>query len=127
MSSDYGSGLDLDENFDLEVDSTGDLAYTEGSDELTKDLSVRVAGALMYGDGVDRPENISDGVMGEVLTPGVKKDAGSVVLDILNDDPRIDEVADIIISDERNPDKLIIEAYAETEDETQDFEFIVPV
>lgn len=51
--TDFGSGIALDENLDFEVDPTGDLAATSGSDELEKDLSFQMIFSLS--DFVGRP------------------------------------------------------------------------
>jgi hypothetical protein len=44
--SDEGTGLSLDQNFDLVISSVGDLEKEDGLDELEKDLAMQVAYTL---------------------------------------------------------------------------------
>lgn len=44
--SDLGAGIALNEDFDFEVDGTGDLRPTSGLAELQKDIAFNVASAL---------------------------------------------------------------------------------
>lgn len=39
MVDEYGSGISLDENLDMEIDSTGDIQSTDGLSELQKDIA----------------------------------------------------------------------------------------
>jgi len=39
MADEFGSGIALDQQFDLSVDSTGDIEATSGVNELQKDLA----------------------------------------------------------------------------------------
>ena len=43
MSKKFGTGIALDEEFDLSLDQTGDIATTTGTDELEKDLALNTA------------------------------------------------------------------------------------
>lgn len=42
MSEEFGSGIFLDDQFDLSIDSTGDIQSTTGVDELQKDLAFQM-------------------------------------------------------------------------------------
>lgn len=42
----YGNGIFLDEDFDFDVDETGDIRASKGTDELEKDLAFQMAIAL---------------------------------------------------------------------------------
>lgn len=126
MSSEYGNGIGLDENFDLQIDTTGDIGSSSDIFELKKDLSVRVAGALMYGDGIERPASVASGAIGKPTDPGLRNDIGQAVSSILTDDERIDSVSTMSVSEANRGDEIIIETTAIIDTETEDFTFIVP-
>jgi hypothetical protein len=95
---DYGSGPGLDKFLDLVVGPSGDLASSSGVDELRKDLSYQLIGALRYGHGVDRPASLTDGVVGEPIGDGLSEDISIVVSDIIEDDQRVESVPEIRVN-----------------------------
>jgi len=58
--AELGSGIALDQNFDFDVDETGDLRVAEGADELSKDISFALVSAL-------------EGLIGAPKTPEIKR------------------------------------------------------
>ena len=122
----YGSGLALDENFDLVIDSVGDLDYTEGVSEVEKDLAFRVTSALRYGTGVEQPASMSEGAVGGTLRPGDLADMELVVSDIISSDPRISGVrsVDVDLVDD-NSGEVSVTSKVVIDTETAEFDFIV--
>jgi len=102
--SDYGNGLFLDTNFDFTVGADGDLAVARNESELRKDIAFRVAGVLETGRGVEAPSTVANGVVGSILTRGLRRDAENAVASVVDDDPRVDRVDAVRVSDtnERN-------------------------
>jgi len=39
VDTDYGAGIELTQDLDLRIDSTGDISSVDGVDELEKDLA----------------------------------------------------------------------------------------
>lgn len=100
--SELGSGLSLDEQWDLYVDkSSGDLASDRGTDEVEKDLAFILGRALsdVAGDFID------DGKAGDIRL--------SVRKLVLADD-RIDTVENIDVRQETIDDELKIQVTATT-------------
>lgn len=79
MSERFGSGPALDENFDLTIDSTGDLQSAEGVDELEKDLSVRLSIFL-------------EPMIGQQPTPNLRTKVSARTRSIAQSDPRVANV-----------------------------------
>jgi hypothetical protein len=75
----FGSGPSLDENFDLEVGSTGDVAVSSGIEELHKDLSLQLSVGLQE-------------FVGATPTPTIEAEAVSRAKDIMEADVRVDRV-----------------------------------
>jgi hypothetical protein len=58
MVEEFGSGLTLDEDFDLRVDQAGDLDTESGIEELSKDLSLQLSFSLRVYLGERASENL---------------------------------------------------------------------
>jgi len=114
-----GSGIRLDEHFDFDVGSTGDLDALQGVRELEKDLAVRIVGALEYGEdvGVDAPASVGDGIVGQVLSMGVRSDTASTVGRIARSDDRIDRVVKIELTERQQRNTLEIDLLVQLTEE----------
>lgn len=122
----YGSGIKLDENFDFVVDETGDVSGETNLQELFKDLSFNISSALEYGEGVDRPETISNGVVGKPFTNSILSDVEIVVAKIIKNDVRISDVLSVNASpSDENPNTLIINTRVSIDVKTENFEFVI--
>lgn len=71
-----GSGIALDQNFDFEIDATGDLNSVSGVEELNKDLALRLTIFL-------------DEFRGQILTNEVKSEIKNRVINVLLSDQRV--------------------------------------
>jgi len=113
----YGSGLALDESWDFRVNAnTGDLDFEQEAQELQKDLAFGVARLL-------------DGEVGDVLEAGELADIRLEVRDVIESDPRIDEVTDIEAATEDRQSMLVIEVTAQvvTPDDAESIEQIFDI
>jgi hypothetical protein len=106
---DYGSGTALDRFLDFQVGPTGDIKSVSGVDEVRKDVAYRLIGALRYGEGVEEPASVADGVVGEPITDGLSDDIAIVVSRTIEDDPRVGSVPEIRVGQPRN-DRIEVEA-----------------
>lgn len=139
-ASDYlGSGLRLDQDFDLEVNSSGDLAADFGARNLRKDLALAVAEYLtvghgerlpdVYEDNVTVPSSLDEGAVGQFITDGLLRDIAILTSSVISLDPRVEDVTSI---DARRSDDHIDEIVVEarvlivSQDEA-DFEFVIQV
>lgn len=86
--TDFGSGIDLDQDLDLTITPSGDLATADGLDELKKDLSFRLIQAL---------ESANPGRLNQDTSDRLR----AVIKGLLQEDPRVDTVNRISI--EPNP------------------------
>lgn len=86
----FGSGIELDQDLDLVVSPSGDIATVEGVDELKKDLSYR----LIY---------VLDGRGGQVFTADAKKRLKARIRGVLLDDDRVTDVTDVAIETAPGP------------------------
>jgi hypothetical protein len=77
--SEYGSGPFLDENFDLTVDSVGDVKISNDGDELEKDLGFQLTFSLRR-------------FLGASPTQNAEAKAKSTAIDVVEADPRVDRV-----------------------------------
>lgn len=103
--SDYGAGWSLDEQFDLDLDpASGDLKYSEGDDELIKDLSLNLTRAL-------------DPAVGAVMTDGQQADVRNYAERVMRADPRV-ESAQASVTFETREDTLLVDAEITTSSET---------
>lgn len=81
--TELGSGLSLDDQWDLQVDvSSGDLETESGSSEVQKDLAFNVGRAL-------------EGAVGGALGQGELSDIELGVKKIIQADPRVESVESI--------------------------------
>jgi hypothetical protein len=91
MSEELGSGLSMDEQFDLYVDdSIGDLSFSTGSEEVRKDLAFQISRLLT-------------GVVGDFMTEGKKADIEIAVRKLVANDPRISEIARLEVREPESP------------------------
>jgi len=81
------TGIALDENFDLRIDTTGDIdATTTSIEELAKDLSLRIATI------------IDDVVLGNRLRPNQIAELEAEVTNTVIADTRVDDVVTVNVS-----------------------------
>lgn len=101
--TDFGSGLSLDEQWDLYVDeSSGDLAFSEASEEVRKDLAFNVARLLTA-------------YVGEYMSDGRRADIRLKVKKLIEADDRIEEVNQIEVrTPNSRPDELEVDIVATT-------------
>jgi len=90
---DYGSSPVLTQEFDLEIDSTGDILCTSQTidpfDEIEKDLSFKLASEL-------------DELIGTSMKPTQKALLETAVRDIVSRDPRIERIINIDVTELRD-------------------------
>lgn len=107
--SDLGSGLSLDEQWDLYVDeSSGDLAFDSADREVRKDLAF-ILGRALTGEGSDNP-----GVVGRVIDEGRAGDIKLRIRKIILNDERIDTVNNVEIDSRANGAELDVKIEATT-------------
>lgn len=97
--SEFGAGPDLNENWDFEVNSTGDIATTIGVDELEKDIAFNVARRL-------------DGEIGRRRDRSTEKRIQVIVEDIFAEEVRIDSVVDVTVREIANSNSFEVVAEA---------------
>jgi hypothetical protein len=127
--TEYGSGIGLDRYWDIPIDPSGDVGSESGIDELQKDLSAIVGPALETGDGVETPESLQNGVVGEFIDDGVQTDVGILVPQLVDNDPRIESVvgADVGFDQSTGVLRVIVEAVPVEHDSSEQFSFVVEV
>lgn len=79
MSEEFGSGIALDEQFDLSVGATGDLETVSGVEELQKDLSFQLTQELQE-------------YLGSPSSSSLVAQVSNTTKNVLNADSRIDSV-----------------------------------
>lgn len=96
--SELGSGLSLDEQWDLYVDeSSGDLAFDEAGEEVRKDLAFLVGRFLTKQVGV-------------VLNDGIRADIRTSARKIILADDRVEEINEIsVVNSGEQPDELAVD------------------
>lgn len=124
--TDFGSGVALDENFDLRVDQTGDLKTVSDKAEIRKDIAVTIASALQTGRGVTTPPTVADGAIGKPLTPGLRQDIRAALTPLLESDPRIESAKNIAVDRGPRTDSLAIVAQLDAAPEDITINIIVP-
>lgn len=77
--SDYGNGIDLDQEMDIRIDRTGNIALNEGRSQLEQDLAYKTKIVL-------------DGVGANPFTSGGKEDIKITVQRVLRMDPRVESL-----------------------------------
>jgi len=116
MTDSLGSGLALDEQWDLYVNERdGDLSFNEEGSELLKDLAFIVGRALTgseIGTDVDEDDPNSDrrsrGVVGKVIDDGRAADIRLRVRKLVLSDERVDTVEEIEVETVNNGSELEI-------------------
>jgi hypothetical protein len=121
---DYGSGPSLDRYLDLSVGEAGDLDSSSGIDRVREDISYRLIGALRYGEGVDRPESVADGVVGESIDSGLADDISIVVSRVIESDERVESVPEISVGQLRRG-RIEVEARIVLVDDQSVFESFI--
>jgi len=117
MTDSLGSGLSLDEQWDLYVDErSGDLSSTEEGDELMKDLAFILGRALTgseIGTDVDEDDpnstRRSAGIVGKVIDEGRAGDIRLRVRKLILSDPRVDTVEQVEVGTVNNGTELEID------------------
>lgn len=110
MSDNLGSGIKLTDDWDLDVDTTGDLATVSGQDELEKDLAMVTA---IY----------FDNNLGETINPRQEanslKSIENAVRRIFQQDSRVGRVVNIDVRPDQNiTDAIIIESEIVADDQS---------
>jgi hypothetical protein len=107
----FGSGLYLDNTFDLDVGQTGDLRSVEGVDELQKDLAFQLTILL-------------DDLVGQPLDPETEAQVKSITIDVLTSDNRVEDVdrSGITVRKPRR-DTITIQTPVIADNETRDLVF----
>ena len=109
--SNFGSGIFLNEDWDFEVDVTGDLKSTSGPDELQKDVSFNVA------------RNVE---IGKRLDSSTQKKIQVTVRDVLVNEYRIESIRELDVRRVDSSNKFEIIAEVDTiTDETPELVFEV--
>lgn len=80
--SDFGAGVSLNEDWDFQVDSSGDLATVSGEQELQKDVAFNVA--RNWGDSIGRR-----------VDSATQKRIQVTARDVLLNDPRIESITNL--------------------------------
>lgn len=91
----YGSGISLDEDWDLEISQTGDIKATHDSDEFRKDLAYMTARRLEI-------------ELGQPLSSRSRAIIESIVRDILERDPRVRSIKQVTVEDIEGGDGVTI-------------------
>lgn len=108
----FGSGIKLDEDWDLVVDSTGDLDHTVDSAELQKDLAFVSAQEL---------EAFYGGPINETTRGRIRLK----LTDVFTDDPRISEVTSLSVQDTEDiTDEITIEVTLIADDGAE-YDFVI--
>lgn len=102
----FGSGIKLNNGFDLEVNSSGDIRTVSGSDELQKDIAYAVSAFLndSYG-GPITPET------GAEIRTGVRR--------VMLEDPRIVRINSLSVQTINADNSIRITSTIVGDDETQ--------
>lgn len=83
----FGSGISLDDSWDLHPDDSGDIETDRGQAELQKDMAVLLAERL-------KP------ALGQRLTRDVQSDVRIAAEQVLIGDERIDSIRSLTVTDE---------------------------
>lgn len=114
--TDFGSGLHLNSTedtgyvWDLDVDETGDIRTVSGMDELQKDLAFTAAIEL-------------EEYRGEPTNPTVLNRIHGVVIDILEQEVRIDNIVNVDVVETDISNRIKISALVESNNE--DIELVI--
>lgn len=111
--SELGGGIALQENWDFEIDNTGDIRANTGTAELQKDVAFNVA-------------RLAQREIGSPVTNETPKDLRTIVRDITAADPRINTVPSVTVNRvERGTERFEISASMNTSDGPFDLVFEV--
>lgn len=124
--SEYGAGIYLDEYLDMVVDNTGDAKGAQGIEEVMKDVGTALKAMLEHGTGIERPESISNGVLGDPLSDGIFRDIELASTKIIDADPRIEYISRIRAGKPqgaRNGVKIDCEVVIDSSEVSYDFVF----
>ncbi len=112
VDTDYGAGIALDRELDLEIDATGDIESVDGVDELEKDISFQLIRVL------------SD----EVGLPISRKEESRIARlarITIEADPRISQVESLSADIRRGAQEIEIDASVRAGDAVEQFVFEV--
>lgn len=116
MSDNLGSGISFDQDFDLIVGTTGDLANESGVDELKKDLAMQMVISL-------------DRYIGQSPTGNLKEQVAGTAARVANADSRVRSVRKsetlVEFSDDREQISLKMQVVTEGADVPQELVFDV--
>lgn len=110
--SDFGAGIALSEDWDFEIDSTGDIKTVSGQTELQKDVAFNVA------------RNLQD-VLGRRMDNATSKRIEISVQNVLVNEVRIDEVLSVDVRRIEMSDMFEVVAEAVATDERVELVFTV--
>lgn len=96
----FGSGIKLTETWDLEIDNTGDIASSSGTEELQKDIAVVMATVMNRQIGTRIPA--MDG-------PNSKKAIEMLAENTLLSDARIEEVTNVEVTMSPHQDMIALD------------------
>lgn len=111
VDTDYGAGIELTQDLDLKVDSTGDISSVDGVDELEKDLAFQLI--RVFTDEV-----------GGLLSPKDKSRARRLARVTINQDPRVQDVRSVDVERE-SKNTVTIDADVRAGDAVEQFVFEV--
>lgn len=113
--TEFGAGIYLDDEFDLEVSESGDLRTTIGLSEVEKDLAFKSTQRLQP-------------ILGSPKTQLVASEIERIITTITNNEPRVGRVTDIDVfypDDRRNTVSLDVRLIVSDQDQPLVFSVIV--
>lgn len=110
--TDFGAGIALSQDWDFEVDATGDIETVSGEEELQKDVAFNVA------------RRVRD-VIGRRLDSATSKRIQIAVQSVLIDEVRIDEVQAVNVRQTSRHDTFEVVASAIASDDEIELVFTV--
>ncbi len=111
VDTDYGAGIELTQDLDLKVDSTGDISSVDGIDELEKDLAFRLF-------------RVFTNQVGELFSAKDKSRARRSARVTINRDPRVQDVISVDV-ERVSEDTVRIDADVRAGDAVEQFVFEV--
>jgi hypothetical protein len=112
--AEFGGGIDLTKELDIDLNTVGDVQTISGRDELEKDVSLQSIIAV-------------EPINGRQKTSETKTDLKRVIRDAIVADPRISEFRDISVSFIDGADEAEVVTTIVSSDEEQELVFSLPV
>lgn len=109
----FGSGIKLDQDFDMVIDGTGDIGFERGLDELQKDFAFNTARNLHRR-------------IGTPLSKTEKEITKVKVARILQQDQRVQSVDSVSIIDPDDDDEIVLEVSITVDDDST-YDLVIPV